>query len=332
MTTTESKDLVLPDVVAQIKNAIAKEIHINQPVSNWASKIGHPCARHLVHARLDWDKVLPITVEKKMLFDLGHVLEQNVAKVYLEKGGFDIVEMDRPIQAENSGLLKRVKIHGRMDFIVRDRATKFEFPVEVKGISPHTWDKVDSIEDMLFSKHFWMRQYPGQLMIYLLGGSGYEVGMFLLINKLTAEPKVLWVHQDYTYAEELIKKAELINKHVDAGTYPDRIPYDEPICGRCDYAVICLKGIVRTETDILTDDILIDELNERESLKKSKSRYDELDKSVKGKLKGIKKAVAGDFLIVGKEVHRDGYAVEASDYFQTSIKSLAPKNGQNTTD
>jgi CRISPR/Cas system-associated exonuclease Cas4 (RecB family) len=325
MTAPASKDIVLPDVVGQIKEAIAKEIRVNQPMSNWASKIGHPCARFLVHARLDWKQVAPITVEKKMMFDLGHVLEQNVAKVYLEKGGFDIVEMDRPIQAESSGLLQRVKIHGRMDFIVRDRKTGFEFPVEVKGISPISWNKIESLEDMLFSKHFWMRQYPGQLMIYLLGGSGYEVGMFLLINKLTAEPKVLWVHQDYTYAEDLIKKAEIINKHVDAGTYPDRIPYDDNICGRCEFASVCLKDVIRTETDILTDDVLIDELSERETLKNQKTRYDELDKSVKSKLKGIKKAVAGDFLIIGKEVHRDGYTVEASDYFQTSIKSLVPK-------
>lgn len=318
-------DIQLPDVVGQIKSAISKEIRSNQPVSNWASKIGHPCTRYLVHARLDWDKLPPISVEKKMMFDLGHVLERYVAKIYLEKAGYDIVEMDRPIQAEKSGLLQRVKIHGRMDFIVKSRETGFEFPVEAKGISPHTWDKINSIEDMLFSKHFWMRQYPGQLMTYLLSGVGYEVGMFILINKLTAEPKVLWVHQDYTYAEELIQKAERINKHVDAGTYPDRIPYDDNLCGRCDLAMVCLEGVARTEAEILTDENIISDLEERESLKKSASRYDELDKTLKKQLKGIgPKGIAGDFMIVNSNRHRDAYSVEPVDFVVTSIKKLGP--------
>ncbi len=319
-------DIQLPDVVAQIKNAIATEIRQNQPMSNYASKIGHPCKRYLVHSRLDWEFVPKISVEKKMMFDLGNVIERNVAKVYLEKAGYDIVEMGRPIQSETSGLLKRVKIHGMMDFIVRDPKTKFEFPVECKGISPHTWDKVNSIEDMLFSKHFWMRQYPGQLMMYLLCGVGYEVGMFILINKLTAEPKVIWVHQDYTYAEELIKKAEDINKNVESKTYPDRIPYDENVCGKCDFASLCLKDVARTEAEILTDPELLDELEERESLKESAKRFEELDKGLKKTLKEIgPKAIAGDFMILNSQRHREAYQVEANDYTVTTIKKLVAK-------
>ena len=316
-------DIHLPDVVGQIKTAVSKEIKTNQPVSNWASKIGHPCARYLVHARLDWDKTIPITVEKKMLFDLGHVFERNVAKVYLEKAGFEIVEMDRPVQSEGSGLLKRVKIHGKLDFICRDEKTKFEFPVEVKSASPHIWEAVDDIEGMLMSKHFWIRQYPAQLMVYLLG-KNYEVGLFLMINKVSGEPKAIWIHQDYTYAEELIKKAEMVNKHVEAGTYPDRINYDESVCGKCDFATLCLKDIVRTEADILDDPDLIEKLEERESLKPAHKRYEEVDRDVKKQLKGIKKGLAGDFMILGKTVVRDAYTVNASEYFKTDIKKLTP--------
>ena len=327
-------DIVLPDVVGRITAAIAKEIHTNQPVSNWASRIGHPCARYLVHTRLDWDKLPPITPEKKMMFDLGHVFEQHVAKVYLEKAGFQIVEMDRPIQSEASGLLKRVKIHGRMDFIVRDPSTGFEFPVEAKSASPNSWDKVNAIEDMLFSKHFWMRQYPGQLMMYLLSGkTPAEVGLFLLINKVTAAPKAIWLHQDYTYAEELIKKAEIVNAHVDAGTYPERIQYDDNICGKCDFADICLENVMRKEAEILTDPDFIDKLEERESFKAARARFEELDAELKATIKRehptMDKGLAGDFMIVAKSQTRKNYErgpeIEPTQSTIISIKKLGSK-------
>src|SRR4051812_29293193 len=106
----------LPDVVGDIKRAVEKTIKSYPPSSNWASRIGHPCARYLTYLRSDWNILPAISVEKKMLFDYGHVIEQHVAKIYLERAGYMIVEQDRPIQDEPSGLLKRVKLHGKLDF------------------------------------------------------------------------------------------------------------------------------------------------------------------------------------------------------------------------
>jgi tRNA G37 N-methylase TrmD len=125
-----------------------------------------------------------------------------------------------------------------------------------------------------------------------------------------------------TYAEELCQRAEIINKNVADKTYPERIPYDDNICAKCEFATLCLKDIVRTEAEILDDAELVDELEERESLKVARGRYEELDKTVKKKLANIKKGVAGDFMVLGKAVHRDAYLVEPSDYWQVSIKKL----------
>jgi CRISPR/Cas system-associated exonuclease Cas4 (RecB family) len=317
-----SGDVVLPDVVGRITAAIASEIRDEtQPMSNWASKIGHPCKRYLVYRRVDWRHIPPITPKKKMLFDLGNVFEKHVAKVYLEKAGFEIVEQQTAVQSERTGLLERVKLHGKLDFICLDPKTGFRFPVEAKGVHPNTWEKVSSIEDMLFAKHYWTRQYPGQLMVYLLGRE-YEYGMFLMINKQTAEPKAIWLNLDYTYAEELVKKAEEINAHIAAGTYPDRIPYDEGVCGKCEFAPICLDSVMRTEAEILDDPDLIFDLEEREDLRPKHQRYDELDKSVKKRLAGIEKGIAGDFVVMGKSIHRDGYSVEAKDYWKCDIRKL----------
>ena len=316
---------VLPDIAAEIHKEMQKEIQLVEPKSNWASSLGHPCARYGVHRRLDWKQKPLHDTTTQMVFNLGKVIEKHIAKDYLERTGYTVLEHDRPISAEKSGMITRLQIGGKIDFICRDdrkdRNPGFAFPVEVKSMMPYDWERINTIEDLLFSKKTWHKTYPGQLTLYLLG-KDYEVGCFLMINKATGAPKFIWVHLDYTYAEELVQRAEIINKHVAAKTYPERIPYDDQICGKCDYAKICLGDIVRTEAEILNNDDLIAKLEQREKLKPAVKEYEELDSEVKKDLQGIKKGVAGDFVILGKEVNRKGYAVEDKTFWQVGIKKL----------
>ena len=51
-------------------------------------------------------------------------------------------------------------------------------------------------------------------------------------------------------------------------------------------------------------------------------RYEELDKSVKKRLKDIPKALVGSFAILGRAMHRNAYSVEPSDYWQVGIKKI----------
>lgn len=236
----------LPDVSEEIRAAIATEIRQYPVHSTYASKLGHPCARNLVHGRRDWDKLKPIPVERKMLFDGGNVIEKHVAKVYLEKAGYEIVEQQRPVNWPEK------QIGGRLDFVVKRADLPCEVPVEVKSMAHHSWKKITTIEDLLFSKSSWHRQYPAQLVLYMLQKS-VEIGMFLNISKQTYEPRHIWVAQDYTYAEELIKRAEEVVRHMAAGTYPERIAYDESVCGKCDFAFLCLPDIVRAPTAMIDD-------------------------------------------------------------------------------
>lgn len=316
---------ILPDIAAEIHAEIQKDIQLIEPRSNWASSLGHPCARYGVHRRLDWQRKPLHSTTTQMLFNLGKVVEQHIAKDYLERAGYTILEHDRPIAMEKSGMISRLQIGGKLDFIARDdrkdRNFGFTFPVEVKTMMPYDWEKINTIEDLLFSKKTWHKTYPGQLTLYLLG-KDFDIGCFMTINKATAEPKIIWVHLDYTYAEELLQRAEVINKHVSVKTYPERIPYDDQICGRCDFAKVCLGDIVRTEAEILTNEDLISKLEQREKLKAAAKEYEELDKDVKKDLQGIKKGVAGEFVIIGKEVNRKGYTVEDKAYWQVGIKKL----------
>src|SRR5437867_568445 len=48
------------------------------------------------------------------------------------------------------------------------------------------------------------------------------------------------VKLDYDYAESLLRRAERINAHVEAGTLPERIPFNEEVCPRCPFYALCL--------------------------------------------------------------------------------------------
>lgn len=310
---------ILPDIAAEIHQSMQGDIKMVEPRSNWASSLGHPCARYGVHRRLDWQSKPMHSTTTQMIFNGGKVIEKYIAKDYLERAGYTIVEADRPISTDASGLMTRLQIGGKLDFICRKG--DFEFPVEVKSMQSYDWEKINTIEDLLFSKKTWHKTYPGQLTLYLLG-KNYPMGCFLNINKATYEPKIIWVNLDYTYAEELVKRAEVINQHVTAKTYPDRIPYEEQICGKCDFAKVCLGDIIRSEAEILTNEDLISNLEKREQLKPAAKEFAELDKEIKHGLKGIKKGIAGDFAIIGKEIQQKGYTVEEKSYWNTSIKKL----------
>lgn len=314
---------ILPDVTGDIKASFEKDIRRAQPKSNWASKLGHPCLRHLVHHRLDWERAEKHDVELELIFNGGKVLEQSIAKPYLEKAGYEIVEMDRSIQTSDNQLFQDANINGKLDFICRKDG--FEFPVEAKTMSPHIFNKVDSIEDLLFSKHVWHRQYPGQLMIYELG-KNYEVGMFLMINKVNFAPKHIWVHMDFTYAEELIQKAHKVNKFVESKTYPDRINYDPSVCGKCDYSNVCLGDIDRAEAELITDAHWPELLDEFMLLKKERKplndRYDELDEMIKKRFEGIEKALVDEFMVTGKWIDRKAFTVEAKRSWRKQIMRI----------
>jgi CRISPR/Cas system-associated exonuclease Cas4 (RecB family) len=316
----------LPNIEQDIRDALAKDIRIYHPRSNYASALGHPCARRGVYARANWQDKKLHDVTTEMIFRGGKMIEQHIAKEYLEQAGYEILMNNVPIESESSRMLDKLQIGGRLDFMVRKKGDSFKFPVEVKSMVHHEWERLTCIEDFLQSKRHWVKSYPGQLALYMLG-KDCEYGMFLLISKQTFEPKAIWVNLDYTFAETLLKRAEEINAHVAAGTYPERIQYDDGICGRCDFAHICLPDVMREGAAFLEDPMLIEMLEQRDALKDKvdgpKHELEDLDKSIKKLLEGVAKAVVGGkWMVIGKMVKRAGYAVEDTEYWTTSIKKI----------
>ena len=315
----------LPDVIGDIHKAIASEIRSYPVRSNWCSKLGHPCERHAVHNRTDWDKKQKHSVTTEMIFQGGKMIEKHIARTYLIKAGYDVVEEDRPVDTERSGTLRRLQISGNLDFVIRKSGTRKEFPVEVKSINQWDFENINSIEDMTLSKKVWHRGYPAQLMLYMFG-KDFETGMFLMINKATFEPKAIWTQLDYDYVEKLLKKAESTNKHMAAGTLPERIEYDDSICGRCEFAHVCLPDYMRSEAKVMTDPEMEDKLEELEALnvkvKPINDRVEELKDWRKKQFDGISKAIVGKFMVFGKLMKRKGFTVDDKEYWTVNSKRV----------
>lgn len=310
--------------LVSIRDKIAEAFRKDQRVypcrSNRASQLGHPCERYLVYMRTAWDKQELPPVELEYIFNGGRVIEKHIALDYLDRAGFNPTNQGRDFEYKKFG------ITGHIDCYIENVDTdnpRQQFACEIKGISPYEFPKIDSAEDMTHSKKVWMRGYPAQLQLYLLMGNK-EYGCFLLINKLTYEPKEIWMAIDYQFCEELVKKAERINHHVSNNTLPERTE-ELDICMKCAFKHLCLPDLKNAEGIQIIDDKEIDLSLERYyELKPLVKEYEELDSTLKKQFEGRNNLCIGDWLITGKwiEFTKPASMEQTVKYWKRKIVNL----------
>lgn len=282
------------EVANKVKESKKKKQRIYPCRSNRASQIGHPCERYLVYMRTSWDKQELPSVEKEFIFEGGRFIEK-LALNDLEEAGFELSNQGRDFED------KKLGITGHVDTMIRVNGTKV--PCEIKGISPFDFDKINEPDDMLKSKKTWIRGYPAQLQMYLYL-CNRDIGLFYLKNKLTYEPKEIWMGLDYEYCEELLKKAERINTHVANNTLPDRISeYDT--CSDCAFKHICLPDLKNLPGIEFMDNAAVEEKIDRlEELKPFVKEHKALDEEIKKLVEGKENISCGKYLISGKWVKK----------------------------
>lgn len=295
----------------------AKQAKIRQRPchTNRASSLGHVCERKLVLDRTRWQEAVLYDVALQFIFDEGQHQEAQVLKD-LTAAGWQIIEQQRDYE------WKAYQITAHLDGKVVLPELPYAPPLEVKSMSPYIWKQVNGPTDLLESRHAHLRAYPAQMMIYLLLSNSPR-GVFIFKDKSSGQLKEIWMDLDYGYAEGLLKKAERINTHVAAGTLPDRIPYDEKVCGRCPFLHICLPEVKREALDLTTDPELETKLIRRHDLYPLKKEYEAIDEDVKAVFKEHEKVVCGDFLITGKWIEPKG----KPRYWKTNIDRLQPVKG-----
>lgn len=296
----------------RLYNAKKEKIKV-YPCNNLrASNLGHPCERYLYLLIKHWDEQKPHDVGLQSIFDLGNTMEEYTIK-NIKEAGYEVIT-----PTVRSWKIDKPFITGREDIRIKDENGEL-LPVEIKGLSPFEFDKLNSIEDFFKSKRHYVRGYPAQLQIYMYHFSK-EKGFFALTNKLTGQTKFIEMPFDYEYAESLLQKAERIYKALDENTPPDSCD-DVNVCENCPLQHIC-GDVKRVPADVELDDELETLINRKQELAESKREYENVDKEIKARVGDREKVITGSYLITRNKIERKEYTVAARTEYRLQIKKL----------
>lgn len=296
----------------RLEKSLEQQIKV-YPCNNLrASNLGHPCERYLYLLIKHWDEQKPHDVGLQSIFNLGNSIE-NFTIENIKRAGYEVIT-----PTVRSWKIEKPLITGREDIRIKDENGEL-LPVEIKGISPFEFDKLNCIDDFLKSKKPYIKGYPAQLQIYMYYFAK-EKGFFALTNKLTGQTKFIEMPFDFDYADKLLKKAERIYKALDENTPPEACE-DISICENCSLKHICGE-CRRVPADIEIDDELDKLINRKQELAKVKQEYDKVDREIKQKVGEREKVITGEYLIQRKAIEKKTYTVPASTQWRVTIKRL----------
>lgn len=293
----------------RIKRAQEKIKH--RPRSNhWASTI-KGCVRRGVYEWTHWDQKKLHDPVLQLRFDEGNNQEDIVRREFeLEAPslGFEVVERGVSLSKD---FTKAHRIVGKLDFKLKSKKTRKLYAAEVKSMQSFIFDKIEKMTDEELIKHLkedpFLVGYYNQLQNYLYGSELMREGLFIF-KSLDGRTRLLVVPFDDKAVEEIIKNVEVMNKHLDEKTLPDRIDFDPDVCGKCPFAHICVPDVInRTKLEFKDDKVLEQMLDERGRLWDDHKRAKALDDMIKKKLREHPLAVVGQWTITGKWQNRTNY-------------------------
>lgn len=297
----------------QLRKTTESKIQIYPCHNLRASNIGHPCERYLFLLIKHWDQQKPIDVGTQEIFDLGNKIEEYAINKFKEAGFEVITPTVRNWQIDDP------YITGREDLMLKNPETGDLIPVEVKGISPFEFNKLNCIQDFLNSKKYYIRAYPMQLLTYMWKYNK-SFGLFAIVNKLTGElkPIDLFLKDHESLMMQMLEKATRINQAVKDDKMPD--PIDEPsVCERCPLAHICGHAPA-IPVDVEMDDELDGLIDERDSLKETKKKYEELDEEIKERVGEREKVLSGKYLITVTTTIKPAHIQPAKEVPESKIR------------
>jgi len=231
--------------------------------NNWSSEVHHPCLKSLVHCRVDWKQKQGIDLKGRWRVEEGIDKEWAVKK-WLGDIGFELSHSQKRYSTDDPGMEKFKHLHlsGKIDGLCPlNRALPEPFSklkevkAEIKTVNPNYWESTKTIEDIKKHSKFWIQKIPSQLNNYLFMDN--SPGGLLIIASFGKPLRILPMLVDQELWEYDMNRIMKVNAHVEAGTYPEPIPYDSTVCGMCDFNHLCapLKS-----TDIIDES----EVNEME--------------------------------------------------------------------
>lgn len=271
------------EIVTRRKNELGKRITAYQRRNSILSDIAD-CDRYMTYAVLNWDERPLHDEDLQARFDVGNLWEREIIRE-LEGLGFKFVLSQMPVQIKNreGAVIATGKIDGFIEWKGR------RVPVEIKSMNVNVFGGIKSIDD--FNRRPWLRKYPRQLTLYCYGHSE-EAGLFIITDGL-GHWKLLPLYLDYAQAEHLLIRLERIHAHIQAKTYPNRIPFDTQICGSCPFAHLCLPDILNRPADFVDNPELENKVKRHEELKPLAAEYDDLHEEIRDTFGNVEKVVIG---------------------------------------
>ncbi len=278
--------------------------------TNRASSLGEGCVRRLVYDRTRWQDALEPSDDLKLIFQEGDKHERAVL-MDLSYAGFTVIEQQVSLEWPEH------QITGHVDAVVVDQETGEAYPLDIKSMSAHIWDQSfqrgggvyewSEVREA-FNWRPWLKKYQPQITLYCLM-KNCPAGILLCVNKGTGALAQVNVELDYELGEALLRKAGEVNRHVAAGTLPERIPFDDNVCPRCPYYTICLPDHAGRDPIVFIDDSEVEKLLEaREQTHEAALECERVSTRLKrwAKAQEAQEIQIGDWL-VRKEANRLGH-------------------------
>lgn len=301
------------NIVEKLDEQTAKRIKQYSHPNNRPSEAGHPCIRFLVLSRLYLEKKILHDVGLQRIFDEGNLHEDAVLRE-IQDAGFKIVEQQRPFE------WKKFQLSGRID--AKISVNGILIPLEIKSCSPNVFIHVKPLapEELVNSKYSWVRQYPAQIMLYMIMNEEEE-GIIIFKNKATGEKCQKNFKMDYDFTEQILKKLELVNDYVARNELPPVEMSEE--CKRCGFQkTMCFADMdYGPGFNFISDEEKEAKLIRWYETKEIHDEHRQLDKELKEEFKGSN-TIINEFKITSKEIERKEYMVPAGSYWRTTIEKL----------
>ena len=271
----------IPNLIEPLKENLKKKIAHWPCHSNRASFLGEECERKLYYHRTAWNQATLHDEDLQAIFEEGRLQEKKLLRD-LEEAGVEIYEQ------QSSLIWEEYNITGHVDATVKMEKDKtpIAVPLEIKSMSPNIWNMIFKrgwgVYEWAevksgFEKKPWLRKYFAQIQIYMLCKE-VEYGIMLCKNKSNGAIAQLNIGLDWEYAEQLVKKAERLNRYVEKKELPPPILFSNEVCRSCEYNHLCCPDQIALDPYVTVSDDQVAEWcktdleNEEASKQRNKAR------------------------------------------------------------
>ena len=284
----------------------------------------HDCDRHNFYSMTEGDQRTRWDSFVQAKLDAGREWE-SITKRELAAIGYEPMLSGETVEIK--GKDGKILARGRTDCSLRringDHRAKL-YPVEMKQMQTHMWGAINKWQDLL--KNPWTRKYVRQLMLYMYG-KGIEEGLFHL-GDFQGHWKLIPVVLDYDFVEDAISKIERATKAKEDGITPDRIPFDNSLCGMCNFAHVCIPDIKSIGIAEIGNETTAALLERREKLSEASKEYTKIDKTIRELFAEITDGTykIGNFVITRKGISKKKYDVPDAVKEQYASESVEFRN------